>query len=348
MEITGFMTIKNEWPLAAVSISHALINHVDRMYVVDNGSRDGTWQGLKILQEIFPDRLVVIYYESEYYNQKAISHALGHLGFNQEKQAHWALSLDADEFLIKNFPETLKEYVESASSKWNSIALAVQNYIPPQGFQDEDLDLYAMIEFVVRSYSGFYKANEFDTQARAGKLYWQQHRTETKVIYKMELHKRLGHGAHQIEYGDSIRMQSHDRGTASLLQTDLLYVAHLPYTSLKRLSNRTQLRHTEKSGDPSRFFRGDNIDNLTDLLANMSIDKSSQLFSDSLATESVVRDNRFSESVKSVIPMLEPRWTELVSAPYVKSESNDQAFVSLVGMAAEYIEILDELWGGSY
>jgi glycosyltransferase involved in cell wall biosynthesis len=346
MKITGFMTIKNEWPLVAVSISHALINHVDRMYVVDNGSTDGTWEGLKILQEIFPDRLVVIYYESEYYDQKAISHALGHLGSDQGKQPHWALSLDADEFLIKNFPETLKEYIERASSEWHSIVLDVVNYIPPQGFQDDDLDLYPMIEYKVRSYSQSISAEEFKAQAEAGKLYWQQYKTGGKVTYKMELHKRLGHGSHQIDYGDAIRYQTHDSGTASLLQTDLLYVAHLPYTSLKRLSNRTQLRHTESPENPFRFFRGANIDDLSDAFANATIDKSSQLFSDSLATEIVVMDNRFSESVKSVIHMLEPRWNELVSAPYVKSESNDQTFGSLVGMAAEYIEILDKLWLG--
>jgi len=89
IKIIGFMTIKNEWPLAAVSIAHALINHVDKMYVVDNGSRDGTWQGLKILQEVFPDRLIAIYYESEMYNQKAISHALSHLESGQESQHTW-------------------------------------------------------------------------------------------------------------------------------------------------------------------------------------------------------------------------------------------------------------------
>ena len=344
MKITGFMTIKNEWPLAAVSISHALINNVDRMYVVDNGSTDGTWQGLKILQEIFPNRLVVIYYESEYYDQKAISHALGHLGSDQEKQAHWGLSLDADEFLIKNFPETLKEYLEKASSSWHSVEIEVFNYIPPQGFQDCDLDSYAMIEFKVRSYSQFISAEEFKTQARAGKLYFQQYKTGGKVAFKMELHKRLGHAAHQIDYGDAIRYQIHDSRTAALTQRDLLYLAHLPYTSLKRLGNRTQLRHTEIPESPFRFFRGDNIDDLSDVLASITIDKSSQLFHNSLETESVVIDNRFSESIKSVIPMLEPRWEALASAPYVKGESNDKAFVSLVGMAADYIEIMDKLW----
>jgi hypothetical protein len=286
----------------------------------------------------------VIYYESEYYDQKAISHALGHLGFDQEKQAHWGLSLDADEFLIKNFPETLKEYVERASSEWHSIVFDVVNYIPPQGFQDCGLDLYAKIEFAVRSYSQSISAEEFKTQARDGKLYWQQYKTGGKVTYKMELHKRLGHGSHQIDYGDAIRYQTHDSGTASLFKTDLIYMAHLPYSSLKRLSNRTQLRHTESPENPFRFFRGANSDDLSDVLANVTIDKSSQLFSDSLATESVVVDNRFSDSIKSVIPVLEQRWEELVSAPYVKSESNDKTFVSLVGMAADYIEIMDKLW----
>ena len=338
------MTIKNEWPLAAVSIAYALINHVDKMYVVDNGSRDGTWQGLKILQEIFPDRLVVFYYESEYYDQKAISHALGHMGSYQEDQAHWALSLDADEFLIKNFPETLKEYLEKASSSWHSVELEVFNYIPPQGFQDCDLDSYAMIEFTVRSYSQFISAEEFKTQARAGKLYFQQYKTGGKVAFKMELHKRLGHAAHQIDYGDAIRYQIHDSRTATLTQRDLLYLAHLPYTSLKRLGNRTRLRHTETPESPFRFFRGDNIDDLSDVLASITIDKSSQLFHNSLETESVVIDNRFSESIKSVFPVLGPRWQEIVSAPYIKGESSNQQFALFVDMAAEYIELLDMLW----
>jgi glycosyltransferase involved in cell wall biosynthesis len=338
------MTIKNEWPLAAVSISHALINHVDKIYVVDNGSQDGTWQGLKILQDIFPDRIVVIYYESELFNQRAISHALGHLEYIQDNQLHWAITLDADEFLVKKFPEPLKEYLEIASESWNSIALMVENFIPSVDFQEDDLNSFQMIEYKTQSYFDYYQLQNFDLQARAGKLYWQQRRTQSKLFYDLKLRKRLGHACHQVEYGNCIRMITHDPGTAINTSAGLFFIAHLPYTSLRRLKNRTVLRHTEKSGEEFRFFLNDDVNSLESLFTNMTIDKNSKFFSNSLSTENVIKDSSFSETIVSVFPVLGPRWQEIVLAPSVKSESSNQQFALLVDMAAEYIAIADKLW----
>jgi hypothetical protein len=345
IKIIGFMTIKNDWPLAAVAIAHALINHVDKMYVTDNGSRDGTWQGLKILQEVFPDRLIAIYYESEMYNQKAISHALSHLESGQESQHTWGIFLDADEFLIFNNPKPLKEFLSQVDLCWNAIISDLINYIPPIGFQEEDLDSYASIN--VRASVIHQFANErdlFRSRAEGGEIYWQNWKTKHKVLLRQEAWKRLGYGGHQVEYGDGKWMESHDSRTAVGAETYGLFRAHLPFTSLRRLKNRSLLNHSDVKGNGSRFFLNKDLDSLIRTFSQMEINKNSELYIDSLAEGRIVMDDRFSQSITSVFPMLKPRWEELVSAPFVKSETNDKAFASLVGMAAEYIQILDELW----
>jgi len=344
MKVIGSMVIKNEWPLAAVSISYALINHVDKMYVVDNGSQDGTWQGIKILQKLFPERLVVIYYESDVFNQQAISHALGHLISSQHNEEYWVLAHDADEFLVTQFSDSLGEYLEVANNQWNSIFVPVENYIPPMDFQDDNLDLYAQIEYQVALYSLYGNAREFNIKARAGEVYWQQYKTEGKVAYNKVIHKRIAHGSHQVLYGDAIRWVAHDSGTASSTTKNLFYLAHLPYTSKKRLSNRTKLRHSEKEGEPGRFFKNDQDTDITKFLENMTINKESKLFADSLAMGNVTIDNVFSDNILSVFPVLGPRWREIVSAPSVRNESSNQQFALLVDMAAGYIDIADRLW----
>lgn len=48
--IIGLLKVKNEWPLLAVTLTHALRNHVDAVYVLDHGSTDGTAAGLAALQ----------------------------------------------------------------------------------------------------------------------------------------------------------------------------------------------------------------------------------------------------------------------------------------------------------
>jgi hypothetical protein len=346
MKITGFMTIKNEWPLAAVSISHALINHVDQMYIVDNGSQDGTWQGLKILQEIFPNRIHVFYYESEEFNQKAIAHSIAHLATREVGQPHWGIFLDADEFLIFNNKVNLHEFLRVTNLDWHSLIVDVLNYIPPLGFREDELDMYPLIEYKVKQYFEYIQRDEFLQKAEAGKVYWEQWKTQSKVIINLNIHKLLGHAAHQVEYGDGSWMIRHDEGTAVGADEWGLFIAHLPYTSEKRIHNRISLKHTEQAGNSTRFFMNKDFDSTSRYILNAVVDKDSKLFADSITLDHLVMDLLLSESVKSVFPLLKPRWKEIISAPYVVADTDVYNFASLVEMSADYILVADKLWRG--
>jgi hypothetical protein len=345
VKISGFMTMKNEWPLAAVSVAHALINSVDKMYVVDNGSQDGTWQGLKILQEIFPDRLDLIYYESEEFNQKAIAHSLAHVIEKADKESGWGIFLDADEFLIYNNAVEFRTFLEMISLNWHSLVIEVQNYIPPSDFQENVLSMYSNIQYRPNLYFTYYELDGFREEATAGNFYWQQRQTQSKVIYRMNLHKELGHAAHQIEYGTGVRMISHDQKTAHGADNWGLFLAHLPYTSLKRLTNRTSVKHTEKSGDKFRFFKDASEDKLLKYFENMTINVDSDLFTNSISSGNVKMDTLFSESIKGVFPVLSDRWEEIISTQHVVAEADKYNFASLVEMSADYIVLMDKLWG---
>ena len=339
------MTIKNEWPLAAVSISHALVHTVDKMYVVDNGSQDGTWQGLKILQEIFPDRLTVLYYESDTYNQKAITHALSQLEPYDKNQPKWGFFIDADEFNVFQGEIPLKLFLARTSLDWHSLVIELFNYIPPSEFQENDLDSYLEISYKAEAlYRYRNELDLFKIRARNQEIYWQNWLTPHKVIVKQEYWKNLGYGGHAIEYGDGSYWQEHDSGTASGANNYKFFRAHLPYTSIQRLSNRAKLNHSDKDGDHQRFFLQNDHDLLIRHYSTMVIDKNSNLFTDSLESGLISKDNRLAESISSVFPVLKPRWEELISAQYVRADSTSLNFALLVDMAADYIEKLDNLW----
>jgi hypothetical protein len=345
IKIIGFMTIKNEWPLAAVSISHALVHTVDKMYVVDNGSQDGTWQGLKILQEIFPDRLVVIYYESKTYNQQAITHALSQLEPYGKDQSRWGIFLDADEFTIYNGSEPLATFLTRVDLDWHSLVLDLVNYIPNSEFQEYDLGSYASIEYRA---TGLYRyINERETfrlRAENGEIYWQNWVTKGKVLVRQADWKRLGYGGHNVEYGKGVPDFEHDPFTAIGAESYKLFRAHLPYSSLKRLANRSLLKHVSKKGEPERFFLNKDDRHRLRNFSGMVINKDSKLFADSLDSGLILKDDILAKSISSVFPVLKPRWEELISAQYVRADSTSLNFALLVDMAADYIEKLDNLW----
>jgi len=341
------MTIKNEWPLAAVSISHALINTVDEMYVVDNGSQDGTWQGLKILQEIFPNRIIAIYFKSEPFNQKAVTHALSHLVATEENQQHWGIFLDADEFTIWENSVPFPEFLRAASLDWNSIYVDLVNFIPPLNFKEDDLNLYGLIRYRANGrFANVDEESSFKNDASSGLVYWQDWTWHGKVIAEKKVWKRLGYGGHQIEYGDGSWGVRHDSKTAGGSRTWGLFRAHLPYTSLRRLQNRSRLNHADKRGNGSRFFMSQSTETLRSYFSNMTIDEESKLFVDSVGSGKIELDLSFSKSIESVIPVLESRWEEIISAPHVVAETDVYNFASLVEMSVDYILLADKLWMG--
>jgi hypothetical protein len=91
------MQVRDEWPLVALSASHALLVHVDELYILDHCSSDGTSYGLQKLQELWPGRLHVLTSEVDDFWQEACTSVL--IEVSQASASDWLYLLDADEFL---------------------------------------------------------------------------------------------------------------------------------------------------------------------------------------------------------------------------------------------------------
>ena len=55
--MVGIIQASNEYPLLGLSISHALMYHVDEIYVLNHACHDGTQEGIKSLQELWKGRI---------------------------------------------------------------------------------------------------------------------------------------------------------------------------------------------------------------------------------------------------------------------------------------------------
>lgn len=97
--IIGLLKVKNEWPLVAVTLMHALRNHVDAVFVLDHGSTDGTATGLAALQASpLGERIHVVRFDEEAFIEEAFMNAL--VEVCQASAPDWIYPFDADEILI--------------------------------------------------------------------------------------------------------------------------------------------------------------------------------------------------------------------------------------------------------
>ena len=60
-KIIGFIQAKNEYPLFTLSVSHALNNGIDEVYLLDDNSDDESIQGMKKLKAIWQERFHVVF-----------------------------------------------------------------------------------------------------------------------------------------------------------------------------------------------------------------------------------------------------------------------------------------------
>jgi len=103
----GLVQASNEWPLLALSISHALMYHVDEVYLLNHSSTDGTYEGTKRLQQLWPGRLHVVEYHDNHFWQEACLSAL--IEVSQRSSPEWIYVFDADEFMIVQRGRSLRE-----------------------------------------------------------------------------------------------------------------------------------------------------------------------------------------------------------------------------------------------
>jgi hypothetical protein len=110
MKIVGIVFAKNEWGLIVVSISHALINHVDEVYVVNHASTDQTFNGLNHLKKLWGERLHIITINNIGFFQEEATNTI--IQISKKSNPDWIYVFDADEFLLADESTSLKKYCQ--------------------------------------------------------------------------------------------------------------------------------------------------------------------------------------------------------------------------------------------
>ncbi len=131
--VIGVMLVHDEWPLVAYSATHALVNHVDELWIIDHHSTDQLLDGMALLQGLFGDRLHLL--------------RIGDVAFHQSAMVAWAIEkiaprpnewiyvVDADEFLLCAPGVSVRDILDELPVGLNTLRYDVANFIAPRDFE---------------------------------------------------------------------------------------------------------------------------------------------------------------------------------------------------------------------
>jgi hypothetical protein len=228
-KVFGLIQAKNEWPLLALSISHALMHHVDEVYVLNHASTDRSSGGLQHLQELWKDRIHVFSWYNEQYWQEVFANAL--IMISKTSSPDWLYVFDADEFLITKEFRSLKSILSEVDQEYSAIRYEVQNWISTEDFDEADLNHYRMLQYrsVANLFIEMYPTVYVD-EILNGNLNFFDVPFPSKVIFRNDGALWLAAGAHSIRKP----LRTHTRAVSS----DELRVAHFPLLSRRKLGRK--------------------------------------------------------------------------------------------------------------
>jgi hypothetical protein len=228
-KVVGLVQAKNEWPLLALSISHALMYHVDEVCVLNHSSTDGTFEGLQHLQKLWKSRIYVLNCNDQHYWQEALTNAL--IVMAQEASPDWIYVFDADEFLLTQGFRPLKEILDDVGPKYAVVRYEVQNWISTEDFDETRLDHYRMLRY--RSVPNLFIDMHPETYADEianDNLNFYDVPFPSKVIFKNNKASWLGAGAHVLKNPTDVHTLN--------LGADKLRVAHFSLITRERLEQK--------------------------------------------------------------------------------------------------------------
>lgn len=230
MKIVGLVQAKNEWPLLALSISHALMNHVDEVFVLNHGSTDGTPEGLKALCELWKNRIHVFHCNDERFWQEASTTAL--IMMSRASSPDWFYVFDADEFLLTKEPGGLKAILHDTNGADCVVRYQVENWISTEDFDEHNIDHYRMLRY--RSVPGLFVEMHPETLADEvlhGNLNFYDVPFPSKIIFRDNGASWPAAGSHFLKTAGNTKMLS--------LEPGQLRCAHFPLLSRKKLDRKS-------------------------------------------------------------------------------------------------------------
>ena len=229
--VTGVIQCKNEWGILALSITHALIHHVDEVYVLNDSSTDESFQGLQRLQALWPGRLHVFHQNNGIFLQEAQLNTLVLLA--RQSNPDWLYVFDADEFLLPSPRTSLREILARVPEDCAAIRYNLRNFVCPRNFNERSTGDYSSIH-----YEGLPDTNlslKFSERYQAiyeEKLNLFHIPFPSKVIFRNLDSIRVLAGAHDIVHYTGKPMRS--------VSIDSLYTAHLSWLSMDRLKRKAE------------------------------------------------------------------------------------------------------------
>ncbi|MEI6649231.1 MAG: glycosyltransferase family 2 protein [Actinomycetes bacterium] len=318
MKISGLFVVKNEWPLLAVTISHALTHHCAEVWVIDNGSTDNTRAGIEYLNSIVWNGRIHYFHYSRRFDQAAIT-SYG-MRLVSQSDADFILVLDGDEFLVTKLHQNFALFLESkAADPAFASALAVQvitqNFAVKSDFDLAKLDDYVGLQTrTIPNQENVY--NEVDELARkinSGEInFFDNHPWNFRAIPRSDNRLFVTAGTHQLTPNSS----------PFLTRTEEIVLAHLPVSSAKKIMALAQLEEggvqilvAQASAQPKT---------LAELWAKVTvpIDGSEPKF----ATEHV---EWLSNTLRPIVAILTPHWEALTGdfeSPVVADIESEAAF----------------------
>jgi hypothetical protein len=198
MKIHGIVVTRNDWGVLALSITNVLINHADVVHVLNHGSNDQTAEGLRILKEIWGERLKVYSASPDIpFHQSLLTNMIVSLA--EEDGADWIYVFDSDEFLLKKRDFSLKEELSKLDSSTVGLRYILSNYISTYNFNEKNIDCYKHL---------IYKSvpNTKYDELRAIELISTGHLTffdlpfPSKIIFRANKNLLIDKGSHKLKY----------------------------------------------------------------------------------------------------------------------------------------------------
>lgn len=227
--IHGLVMARNEWPLLEVSVTHALVHHVDRVHVLDHGSTDGTAAGLARMRREWGDRITVIQLGECPYLQEAAMCVLREIVAPAPDD--WLYVFDGDEFGLTGEGHDLRDILAGIAPRHAAVRYEIHNWVAPADFSAADLDRYAELRH--RSAPPVFLPVPWDIlvdEIIAGTVNYFDVVFHSKVLVRGSAAGWTAAGCHGVS------------GTAGIdecrLPPDSFRVAHFPLLERRRLEDR--------------------------------------------------------------------------------------------------------------
>lgn len=218
MKIFAIMLVKDEADIVASVLKEAE-KWADKIFVLDNGSTDGTWE---TVQSLANDKIIPWkQYFGAYHNglRADVYNEFKHLSNPGD---WWCFKLDADEF----YAESPRKFLEKLPKKYGLVAKKSLDYF----ISDEDVEKY--------NYSGNFEDDKNNIKY-LNKTCWSEPRF---FRYRKNLSWSNDPDSHYPKY-------------AGLLSPDYILVKHYQYRSPQQMQKRLDIRNAAQAKKDGVAFR---------------------------------------------------------------------------------------------